>query len=89
MPILNVPPPYRGPTLGQGEVPVTGRTVRECLESAERAFPGFRDQVLDPAGKVHRFVRLFVRGNAVDPARIDDPVGESDEIRILAAIAGG
>jgi hypothetical protein len=38
---------------------------------------------------VHRFVRLFVRGDAIDPARIDDPVGESDEIRILAAIAGG
>jgi len=86
MPTVHVPPPYRGPTGGQAEIAVEGATVRQCLEAVEARHPGFAEQVLDGAGQVHRFVRLFVNG---EPAELDAPVKDSDRVEVLAAIAGG
>ena len=69
-----------------GRSEVTGATVRECLDAVEARYPGFRAQVLDDAGQVHRFVRLFVNG---EPAGLDQPVEGPDSVEVLAAIAGG
>ena len=33
MPRVMIPPPFQGPTRGQGEVKVEGGTIRECLEA--------------------------------------------------------
>ena len=90
MPIVKIPPPYQGPTAGEGTVEVEGETVRECLEAVESRFPGFAAQVVDGDGRVHRFVNLFVNGDELDRAKaLDAPVQETDEVEILAAIAGG
>jgi molybdopterin synthase sulfur carrier subunit len=90
MPIVRVPPPYRGPTRGEAEIEVAGATVRECLEAVEARYPGFRAQVLDDAGQLHRFVRLFVNGAALDARRaLDTRVAAGDAVEVLAAIAGG
>ena len=89
MPKLLIPPPYRGPTQGEPEIEVAGETVLACIEAAEARYPGFRAQVIAPSGDLHRFVRLFVNGEALasDPlARRLDP---GDQVGILAAIAGG
>jgi hypothetical protein len=56
VPTLAIPPPYRGPTGGADELEIPAGTVAECLEAVEVRFPGFRAQVVDPAGRVHRFV---------------------------------
>jgi molybdopterin converting factor small subunit len=84
-----VPPPYRGPTRGEAEIAVDGDTVRECLEEVEARCPGFAELIWAPEGKLHRFVRLFVNGQSVDPGALDTPVKPGDEIALLAAIAGG
>ena len=89
MPQVSVPAPYRGPTQGQPEIATRGATVRECLDDAERQFPGFAEQIFDAAGNVHRFVNVFVNGDEIDRGGIDMPVAETDSIEILAAIAGG
>jgi molybdopterin converting factor small subunit len=89
MPKVCVPPPYRGPTKGEAEVDVAGRTILECIEAVDTRYPGFRAQVLDPAGKVHRFVRLFLNGEALEPTALDRSVADRDEVGVLAAIAGG
>jgi hypothetical protein len=89
MPIVEIPPAYRGPTRGEERVSVAGRTVRECLDAVERRFPGFAPQVFDEGGRVHRFVKLFLNGEPVAPAAIDMPVKEQDSVSVLAAIAGG
>ena len=89
MPQVVVPPPYRGPTQGQAELSAEGTTVRECLEHVAARFPGFSEQIFDAQGRVHRFVNLFVNGDEIDRGEIDVPVGESDRVEILAAIAGG
>ena len=89
MPKVIVPPPYQGPTRGVGEVVVDGSTVRECLASVETKFPGFAPQVLDEAGGLHRFVKLFVNGDLIDPGDLERVVAPDDEVEVLAAIAGG
>jgi molybdopterin converting factor small subunit len=89
MPIVRIPPPYRGPTKGAAEIEVAGDTVRACLDAAEARYPGFRAQVLTPAGETHRFVRLFLNGTALPSGALDRSVAPQDEIAILATIAGG
>jgi len=89
MPIVVVPPPYRGPTAGEGEIRVQAATIRGCIEAVEVRFPGFRDQVLDRSGRVHRFVNLFVNGDEIERERLDHSLASDDRLEILAAIAGG
>ena len=89
MPQVVVPPPYRGPTQGQARIDVSGATVRECILAVEGRYPGFAELVLDGAGKVHRFVSLFVNGDEIERGDVDLAVTECDRIEILAAVAGG
>ena len=89
MPIVIVPAPYRGPTQGRGEISVEGATPRECLEAVEREYPGFRELVLDGDGAVHRFIKLFVNHEEIDPEAVDHPIDAADRLEVLAAIAGG
>ncbi len=90
MPKVVIPPPYRGPTQGTGEIDVDGGSVLECLEAVEQKFPGFLAQVIDDDGGVQRFVKLFVNGDQLDAAEaLRTPVSPEDEVEVLAAIAGG
>jgi molybdopterin converting factor small subunit len=89
MPTVKIPPPYQGPTKGQSSVEVEGATVRDCIDAVGARFPGFSEQVFDAKGAVHRFVTLFINGDEIDRRELDKPVAETDEVEILAAIAGG
>ncbi len=89
MPQVVVPAPYRGPTQGQARVDVSGATVRECILAVEGRYPGFAEQVFDGAGKLHRFVSLFVNGDEIEREALDRSLSDADRIEILAAIAGG
>ena len=89
MPHVVVPPPYRGPTLGQERIDVAGATVGECLEAVGKRFAGFHELIFDGSGRVHKFVKLFVNGDEIERTALDKPVGAADEVEILAAIAGG
>lgn len=89
MPQVVVPPPYRGPTLGEAQIPAEGATVRACLEDVGRRYPGFIDQIFDGGGKVHKFVDVFVNGDEIDRKEVDRAVADGDCIEILAAVAGG
>lgn len=89
MPTLAIPPPYRGPTGGADEIEIPQGTVAECLEAVEVRFPGFRAQVVDPAGRVHRFVQLFRNGDQLTGDALAEQIGPGDRLEVLAAIAGG
>ena len=89
MPQVVVPPPYRGPTLGEERIEVPGTTVGECLEAVGKRFPGFHELIFDGAGRVHKFVKLFVNGDEIERSALVTPVAGADSIEILAAIAGG
>jgi hypothetical protein len=88
VPQIIIPPPYQGPTQGVGRVEVEGATLRACLQAVEERHPGFLAQVIDPAGKVHRFVKLFVNGELAG-GDLGVALESGDELEIVAAIAGG
>ena len=89
MPVVLVPTAYRGPTRGEGEVQVEADDVLHCLQAVEEKHPGFLPLVLDANGNVHRFVKLFINGDPLDPSALDMAVGAEDRVEVLAAIAGG
>jgi molybdopterin converting factor small subunit len=89
LPLVKIPPPYRGPTAGRASVEVTGSTVRECLLAAAEAYPGLGELVLDADGSLHRFVTLFINGDEIARGDLDVAIRADDELEVLAAIAGG
>jgi molybdopterin synthase sulfur carrier subunit len=89
MPSVRIPPPYRGPTLGAEKVDVDGATVGDALEAVERKYPGFLPQVLDDDGNLHRFVKLFKNGDHLVRDALRTPLASTDDVEIIAAIAGG
>jgi molybdopterin converting factor small subunit len=90
MPVVSIPPPYRGPTGGVGEVKVAAGTLLECLQSVEDRYPGVLPFVVDSEGRVHRFVKIFVNGEELDRAgALSTPVAQEDRVDLLAAIGGG
>ena len=89
MPIVSVPPPYQGPTHGEGEIPVDGGSVRECLAAVEQKYPGFLVQVFDAEGQPHRFVKLFRNEEPIAESQLDQPLEPGDKVSIVAAIGGG
>ncbi len=89
MPIVRVPPPYRGPTQGADEIEVDARSVLDCLEAVERKYPGFLAQVLDDDGNVHGFVKLFLNKRKLGGDALRAATAPGDELEVIAAIAGG
>ncbi len=89
MPLVLIPSAYRAPTRGEAEVDVAGATVRDCLQSVEEQYPGFLELVLDPKGRQHPFVKLFVNEVQLEADALETPVVASDRVEVLAAIAGG
>lgn len=89
MPRVVIPPPFRGPTQGKGEIEVEGKTIRACLDAVEVEHKGFLDQVVAPDGTVQRFAKLFVNEEQVTDGDLEMELDSDDEIEILAAIAGG
>jgi molybdopterin synthase sulfur carrier subunit len=89
MPTVVIPPPYRGPTGGVERVEVAAGTVRDCIAAVDARHPGIAPLVIDPNGKLHRFVKLFRNGDQLQGDVLAEKIGEDDELEVLAAIAGG
>ena len=68
---VRVPTQLRTLSGGKSEVPVEGATVAEVLKSLEAAHPGFSDRLFDDAGKLRRFVNVFVADEAMQAAAIE------------------
>jgi len=90
MPTVRIPTPLRKFTQGQEAVTVAGATVSEIIADLEKNHPGIKARICDDAGKVRRFVNIFVRDEDIRFLdNLDTEVGDGDEISIVPAIAGG
>ncbi len=89
MPLIIVPEAYRGPTQGLAQIEVKAHSVEAALDAVESDHPGFKALVLDGEGRQHRFVKLFINEEAIPSDALDTPLGDSDRLEVLAAIAGG
>jgi molybdopterin converting factor small subunit len=87
---VRVPTQLRELTGGVGEVSVDGDTVAEVLAALDTAHPGFRDRLFDDAGKLRRFVNVFVADEDVRFLDgLDTKVTDGQTVSIVPAVAGG
>jgi sulfur-carrier protein len=87
---VNIPTPLRRFTNGQEIVTASGGTVDEIFDQLESQFPGIRARLCDEGGGLRRFINVYVDGEDIRFLnRLETPVGETAEISIVPAIAGG
>lgn len=90
MPSIRVPSALRTFTAGNSDVDVTATTVRDAIADLERRHPGIAARILDGAGVVKPFIRIFVGSDDIGAlAGLDTELTARDEISIVPAIAGG
>jgi sulfur-carrier protein len=91
MPVqVRIPTPLRKFTGGAESVTASGATVAAVVQDIESHHPGLKERICDDAGKVRRFVNVYVNGEDIRfLSSLDTPVKEGDEISIVPAIAGG
>jgi molybdopterin synthase sulfur carrier subunit len=92
MAVVLIPVIFRGPTHGEAKVEAAQDTIGACFDAVEAEFPGVRELVIDAqSGGIHRFVKVTLNGVLLErtPSVLETPVSASDEIEVIAAIAGG
>ncbi len=87
---VRIPSVLRNLTGGKESIEVAASTVDQALAALDAAHPGIKGRLCDDAGKLRRFVNVFV---ADEDIRFLEgqatPVKDGDLIDIVPAIAGG
>ena len=87
---LRIPPALRSLTGGESEIALEAETVRGLIDAAEGKHPGLKARLCDDAGKVLRFVNLFVNDEDIRMLDgLDTALSPGDTVSIIPAIAGG
>jgi sulfur-carrier protein len=90
VPKVRIPTPLRKLTGGSAEVVVDGAELRTVVANLEARHPGLAERLLDDSGELRRFVNVFVRDEDVRFQQgLDTPVGDTDTVSIVPAVAGG
>jgi molybdopterin converting factor small subunit len=91
-----MPVEVRLPTLlrphvdGAPSVTADGATVAEVFAELTMRYPGLADQLVDPAGGLHKFVNVYRNDDDIRYLeQLETKVDSGDVISILPAVAGG
>ncbi len=87
---VRIPTPLQKLTGEKAEIVAEGQTVRDLIQDLDRQFPGFKDRLCDPDGKLRRFVNIYINEEDIRFLKQEgSPVKDGDEVSIIPAIAGG
>jgi sulfur-carrier protein len=87
---VRIPTPLRRFTGGAEEISAGGATVAAIVDDLDHNHPGLKERLCDEAGKVRRFVNIFVNGDDIRFLNnLETTVKDGDEVSIVPAIAGG
>jgi molybdopterin synthase sulfur carrier subunit len=90
MSTVRIPPTLRASTGGEKLVSVPGGTVRDVIAGLVAAHPSLASQLIGQDGDLNRFVNAFLNDTDVRHLQaLETPVGESDTLVLLPAMAGG
>ena len=91
MPVdVKLPTMLRAQADGQGTVAVEGETVGAVFTALVERYPGLRDNLLDAAGGLHKFVNVYKDDDDIRYLEgLDTKVADGDVLSILPAVAGG
>jgi molybdopterin synthase sulfur carrier subunit len=87
---VRIPTPLRKITNGSDEVLASGATIADIIVDLEKNYPGLRERICEPDGKLRRFVNLYLNDEDIRfKKNLDTELKDNDEISIIPAIAGG
>jgi molybdopterin synthase sulfur carrier subunit len=87
---VRIPTILRTYTGGEAEVPAEPGTLREVLAALDTSYPGLGGRILDDAGKIRRFVNVYIGDEDVRLAQgLDTPVPSGGRVSVIPAVAGG
>jgi molybdopterin converting factor small subunit len=85
-----IPAVFRPNVGGVKSLEVDGDSIRSVVDGLVERHPSLGGQLLTDEGDLNRFVNVYVNGQDVRYlAGLDTPVTETDEVRLLPAMAGG
>ncbi|HKW70690.1 MAG TPA: MoaD/ThiS family protein [Candidatus Dormibacteraeota bacterium] len=87
---FRIPGPLRRLSDGRVTVDVDATDLAGAIEALEARYPGFKDRLLDENGDLRQFVNVYLNDEDVRlGSGLGARVGETDEIAIVPAVAGG
>ncbi len=91
MPIkVRIPTPLRKITNGADEVTAEGSNVSAAIEDLEKNYPGLKERICEPDGKLRRFVNIYLNDEDIRfKKNMETELKDNDELSIIPAIAGG
>ncbi|HEX2470932.1 MAG TPA: MoaD/ThiS family protein [Candidatus Limnocylindrales bacterium] len=90
MSTVYIPAVLRPNVGGAKSVEIEGDSIRSVVGGLIERHPSLGGQLLTDEGDINRFVNVYVNGQDVRYlAGLDTPVGQTDEVRLLPAMAGG
>lgn len=87
---IRIPTPLRAYVDGRAEVPVSGATVGEALDTLVERYPRLKRHLFTDDGKLRNFVNAYV--NEHDIRQLEGTatrVAEGDSVTLVPSIAGG
>ena len=90
MATVRIPTALRKHTAGKEEVTASGATVGEVIADLEKNFPGIKARICGDDGSLRKFVNVFANDEDIRHLQnLETPIGDTDEVSIVPAIAGG
>lgn len=90
---VRVPTILRTYTAGESDVSVevgVGATLADVVQALDAGYPGIAGRVLDEAGRIRRFVNVYVDDDDVRFASgLETPTPDGTKVSIIPAVAGG
>ena len=89
---VSIPTILRTHTGGEKRVSASGATLADVISDLAANYSGISERRVDPdrAGKLHRFVNIYVNDEDVRfSGGLDTAVSDGDSVTILPAVAGG
>ena len=87
---VRVPPVLTKGSSGSDTLEITAQNLSELLAALEARYPGVKKSICDEAGKLNRFVNVFVNDEDIrflggEQYKFQD----GDEVLLIPSIAGG
>jgi molybdopterin converting factor small subunit len=87
---VRIPTILRSYTGGAAEVATDPGTLRDVITGLDVSYPGLSGRILDDAGKLRRFVNVYVGDEDVRLAQgLDTEVASGVQVSVIPAVAGG
>lgn len=87
---VRIPTVLRPMAGGNSSVELTGSTVGEVVGELVGVYPGLKENLVDDAGAVRKFVNVYLNDEDIRfLEKLETAVADGDEVAILPAVAGG